>query len=371
MADLTGGSAGTGRVAKEEPDSAGRRLRVPSSLVVASEVTARTAVVAGGVAVVVWVFLALRLVTIPAFVALLATTMLHPAVDALRRRRWPDLAATWAVLLVAVGVIAGIVALLVPAFADQVDDLDEQLAGGIAEVEGWLETGPLGLDDVDLQRSLDRALGRAADSERVIEGVTLAGEVLAGILLALVMTFFFVKDGPRITAWLRSLLPAGRREDGASAGQAAWAALGAYVRGTAVVGVVNGVIIGIGLAIIGVPLAVPLGLITAVSAFFPLVGAVAAGAVAALVALFTGGITDALIVVGLVVIVQQVEGDVLSPLVMGRALRLHPLVILVALTVGAITAGLLGAFLAVPLTGMAVAAVGAFRSPNHSKESSS
>lgn len=349
----------------EAPSESGPR-RVPLALVTASELTWRSAVVAGGVVAVAWLFLSLRLVTIPAFVALLATTVLHPAVDALRRRRWPDLAATWAVLLVAVGLVAGTVALLVPALAAQADDLDEQLEGGIAEVERWLETGPLELADVDLQRSFDSALGRAADSERLIEGITLAGELIAGVLLALVMTFFFVKDGPRITGWVRSLLPSGRRDDAASVGRAAWDALGAYVRGTAIVGIVNGVIIGTGLAIIGVPLAVPLGLITAISAFFPLVGAVAAGAVAALVALFAGGVSEALIVVGLVVVVQQVEGDVLSPLVMGRALRLHPLVILVALTVGAISAGLLGAFLAVPLTGVAVAAVAATRNPEHS-----
>lgn len=346
-----------------EADRPGR-LRVPPGLVTASELTWRTAVVAAGAAVVAWLFLALRLVTIPAFVALLATTMLHPLVDALRRRRWPDLAATWTVLLGAAVLLAGIVALLVPAFADQAGDLEDNLDGGIAEIEDWLESGPLQLDDIDLQRSLDQALGRVAESDRLVEGVTLVGEVLAGVLLALVMTFFYVKDGPRITAWAQHLLPAERRATAGAAGRAGWAALSAYVRGTAVVGLVNGVIIGAGLAIIGVPLALPLGVITALSAFFPLVGAVVAGGVAALVALFSGGVTDALLVLGLVVIVQQVEGDVLSPLVMGRALRLHPLVILVAVTVGAVAAGLLGAFLAVPLTGVAVAAVTATRQPD-------
>lgn len=345
-----------------EADRPGR-LRVPPGLVTASELTWRTAVLAAGAAAVAWLFLALRLVTIPAFVALLATTMLHPLVDALRRRRWPDLAATWAVLLGTAVLLAGSVALLVPAFADQAGDLEDNLDGGIAEIEDWLESGPLQLDDIDLQRSLDQAVGRVAESDRLVEGVTLAGEVLAGALLALVMTFFFVKDGPRITASAQRLLPRERRATADAAAGAGWAALAAYVRGTAVVGVVNGVIIGVGLAIIGVPLALPLGVITAVSAFFPLVGAVVAGAVAALVALFSGGITDALLVLGLVVIVQQVEGDVLSPLVMGRALRLHPLVILVAVTVGAVAAGLLGAFLAVPLTGVAVAAVTATRQP--------
>lgn len=347
----------------------GQRLRVPPRLVVASELTWRAAVVAGGVATVAWLFLTLRLVTIPAFVALCAATVLHPAVDALRRRRWPDLVATWAVLVAAVGLVAVVVALLVPPFADQAQDLDDQLAGGIAEVERWLETGPLGLEDVDLQRSADSALEQAGGSERVIEGLTLAGELITGLLLAMVMTFFFVKDGPRITRWAHSSLPREHRDVAASAGRAAWDALAAYVRGTAIVGVVNGMIIGIGLAVIGVPLALPLGLITALSGFFPLVGAVVAGAVAALVALFAGGVTDALIVLGLVVIVQQVEGDVLSPLVMGRALRLHPLVILVALTVGAITAGLLGAFLAVPFTGVAAAVTAAVRKPSREPSS--
>lgn len=335
--------------------------RVPRDLVVASETTLRTAVLAGGVIAVAWVFLALRLVTIPAFVALLAATVLAPAVDALRRRNWPDLAATWVVLLAAGGLVAGVVTLLVPAFADEADSLEANLDGGIAEIDDWLRTGPLGLDDVDLQGSLDQALGRVADSDRVVEGVTIAGEVIAGALLALVMTFFFVKDGPRIVTWLLAAVPTQRRAAALAAAQAGWAALGAYTRGTAVVGATNGIIIGAGLSIIGVPLALPLGVITAASAFFPLVGAVVAGAVAALVALFSGGVTDALLVVGLVVVVQQVEGDVLSPLVMGRALRLHPLVILVALAVGGVAAGLVGAFLAVPVTGVTVAAVNAAR----------
>lgn len=335
--------------------------RVPAMLVGASELTWRAAVVVVGAVAVVWVFLELRLVTVPAFVALLVTTVLHPGVEALRRRGWPDLLATWTVLAAGVAIIAALALLLVPAIADQTDDLDEQLDGGVAEVEDWLQTGPFGLENVDLQRSLDRSLDQIAGSDRLVEGVTFAGEILAGALLAIVMTFFFTKDGPKITTWLTEQLPPARRSTAATAGQAAWAALGAYVRGTAVVGLVNGVIIGVGLAIIGVPLAIPLAAITAVSAFFPLIGAVVAGAIAALVALFAGGPTDALLVIGLVVIVQQIEGDVLSPIVMGRALRLHPLVVLVALTVGAITAGILGAFLVVPLVGMAAAAIGSTR----------
>lgn len=336
---------------------------VPPALVTSSEIVWRAAVVAAGTITVIWAVLELRLIIVPALVALLAATVLHPPVAALRRRGWRPLVATWMVLLVALTIVASGLALLVPGFLDQTDELGRQIDEGIAEIEGWLETGPLGVADPDLRSAVDVAVDRVLDSDpaALVDGVTLAAEVLAGALLAAVMVFFFVKDGPRIVDWATGHIPVSRRRQAAHAGAAAWAALGAYVRGTVVVGIVNGTVIGVGLAILGVPLALPLAIITAFSAFFPLVGAVVAGALASLVALVSGGLVDAGIVLALTVAVQQIEGDVLSPLVMGRALKLHPLVILVSLTVGAVTAGLLGAFLAVPLTGVAVAATGASR----------
>ncbi|MGK2930078.1 MAG: AI-2E family transporter [Acidimicrobiales bacterium] len=338
-------------------------LRVPGWMRTGSEIAVRTAVLAAGLLALAWLFLHLRVVTIPAFVALLGATVLMPPVAALRRRGWPPLLATWTVVLGAIIVVAGAIALLVPAFVDQIGELGDQLDEAIAEIEDWLVTGPVGIDDPDL-RSAFNTLGERvveADPAAVLDGATLAAEIIAGILLAVVMLFFFVKDGPLIVHWARGHLPADRREDAARAGRAAWNALGAYVRGTLVVGAVNGTVIGVGLAILGVPLALPLGIITALSAFFPLIGAVVAGTLAALIALVSGGVFTALIVVGLTVAVQQIEGDVVSPIVMGRALRLHPLVVLVALSIGAITAGLLGAFLAIPLTGVSVAVSGALR----------
>jgi predicted PurR-regulated permease PerM len=328
---------------------------VPVRLVTASEVAWRSAAVLAVLGGVVWSLYALRLVTVPVFIALLVTTVLRSPADALRRRGWRDLAATWAVLVGAGLLVAGTVAALAPAFVDELGDVGPQLDEGLGEVEIWLEEGPLGVEGVDLRGATEGLADRIGGSERVVEGVTFAGELLAGGLLALVMTFFFVKDGHRFVEWIGARAGAARRPVLDRAATAAWQALGAYVRGTAVVGVVNGTIIGIGLAIIGVPLALPLAVITAVSSFFPLVGAVAAGAVAALVALVSGGPVDALLVLGLVVVVQQVEGDVLSPIVVGRALRLHPLVVLVAVTAGAVIAGLLGAFLAVPLVGVIAA----------------
>lgn len=342
-----------------------RRPEVPAGLVVASELVVRLAIVAAGALAVAWVLLYLRVVTVPAFVALLAATVLQPPVRALTGRGWPPLAATWAVLVVAVAIVAAGIAALVPAFVEETDELGDRLGEAITEIEEWLETGPVGLEDADLRAAVDTAVDRVLESEpgTLVDGVTLAAEVIAGALLALVMVFFFVKDGPRLVDWIARQLPERRRQPARRAGGAAWGTLAAYVRGTLVIGLVNGTVIGIGLTVLGVPLALPLAIITALSAFFPLVGAVVAGALAALVALVSGGVVQALVVIGLTVAVQQVEGDVLAPVVMGKALKLHPLVVLVALTVGAITAGILGAFLAVPLTGVAVAAVGALRSP--------
>jgi predicted PurR-regulated permease PerM len=342
-----------------------RRATAPVGLVLGSEIVVRTAIIVAGVLAVLWVLLELRVVTVPLFVALLFTTVLQVPVRALRRRGWPPLLATWAVLLGSIAIVAGGIAALVPSFLDQTGELGERIDEGIAEIEQWLETGPLGIENPDLRAAVDTAVDRLLQAEpgALVDGVTIAAEVLAGALLALVMVFFFVKDGPRLTEWAGTQIPDSRREVARRSASAAWAALAAYVRGTLVVGIVNGAIIGIGLAVLGVPLALPLAIITALSAFFPLVGAVVAGTLAALVALVTGGVVQALIVVALTVAVQQIEGDVLSPIVMGKALKLHPLVILISLTVGAVTAGILGAFLAVPLTGVVVAAVAAARRP--------
>lgn len=333
-----------------------RAHAIPQWLVSASEITVRLAIVAAGGLAVGWLLLYLSVVTIPVFVALLITTVLVPAVSWLTARGWPSLAATWAVILVVIGVIAGVAALMAPAIADQFDDLGGEIDGGIAEIESWLSTGPLGIEDVDLRAATDSLVeqARSGGSGRLVEGATFLAEVIAGALLAMVLTFFFVKDGSQLVSSGLQVFPARRREGARRAVHAAWTTLGGYVRGTIVVGLVNAVVIGVGLAIIGVPLVLPLAVLTAISAFFPLVGAVVAGAVAALVALVSEGFGSALAVVGLVVIVQQIEGDVLSPLVLGKTLRLHPLVVLLALAIGTVVAGLVGAFIAVPLTAVAV-----------------
>lgn len=304
----------------------------------------------------------LRLVVLPVIAALLAATALHPLVVALRTRGTHRLLATWIVLLGAVAVVGGAAWLVVPQVVDEIGSLDLSVDEGLARVEGWLE--PLGVPEGALEDSTDRAsewLGEngAGLGGSIPGGVALAIEIVAGGLLALVLLFFFLKDGERIWAWIAGLFPARFRPDVDEAASRAWVTLGAYIRGTALVALVDAVLIAIVIAILGVPLLLPLALLTFVGAFFPLVGAVLAGSVAALVALVSEGPVDALILVGAIIVIQQLEGDLLQPLILGRAVRLHPVAILLSLTAGVAVAGVVGAFLAVPIAAV-TASVGGY-----------
>lgn len=322
--------------------------------------TWKAVVVAGGVAVAVVALAQLRIVVLPMIVALLLSTVLVPPVAWVQHLGVPRLLATWLVLLASLGTFVGVVVLAAPSVAQEFKDLGPTLAEGIDQVETWLVEGPLELSRNQIDRYSDQALEQLRSSggsiaSGVLAGAILAGEVLAGLLLVVVLVFFFVKDGAKMCAFALSQVREEHRDLVCALSRRVWRVVGGYVRGTALVAVVDAVIIGIGLLVIGVPLVLPLVMLTFFGAFFPLVGAVVAGTVAALVALVSGGPGDALLVLGVVVLVQQIEGDVLAPLVLGRAVRLHPVVIIVALTGGAVIGGLIGAFLAVPTAAVAVA----------------
>lgn len=301
----------------------------------------------------------LRLVVLPAVLASWLATVLVPPARWLRARGLPPLVTTWAVLLAALAVLAGIAALLATQVVGQFDQLAADVGVGVDDVRAWLVEGPLGPSDDQVGRYFDRAgeqLREAVPSlaPGLLGGAVLLLEVLAGLLLAAVLVFFFVQDGERMAAWAASRLPQRRREVVSASARRGWDALGAYVRGEVVVALVDAVGIGVGLALIGVPLVLPLAALTFFLGSIPLAGATVAGAVAVLVALASGGLGDALWATAVVVAVQQLEGDLVSPLVLGRAVRLHPVVILLALTAGTVVAGLIGAFLAVPATAVAV-----------------
>jgi putative heme transporter len=317
----------------------------------------RLLVVAAVVAVVAAVLVYLRLVVLPVIVALFLTTLLAPPVRWLRQRGWPPLAATWTVIAGAVVLIAGLGALLAPYIGPQFGDLGRQAGKGLDDVQRWLREGPLHLSETQLSDLLSRArrevqANSAGLTRGVLSGATVALEVVTGALLSIVLTFFFVKDGERIGNWIARQFGA-RGEELRAVGRRAFDTLGAYLRGVTIVGLVDGVLIGIGLAVVGVPLAVPLAFLVFLGAFFPIVGAFVSGVFAALVALVSKGPAAALVIVAITVAVQQLEGHVLAPVVLGRAVKLHPVVILLALTGGGVVGGITGAALAVPAVAVA------------------
>ncbi|HEV8425914.1 MAG TPA: AI-2E family transporter [Actinomycetes bacterium] len=311
-----------------------------------------------------YLLILLKVIVVPVIVALFLATLLVPVVNWLQARGWSHLPSVLAVFLGAVLLLAAIVAGFIPLIGNELDTLRQRADEGVREVQAFIASRPFGLSEDDLNRYLEQARERLTESSGgltrgAVQGATLIGELLTGLILTLFLTFFFVKDSERFTRWILDF--AGERRSGPlrEIGRRSATAVSGYLRGQASVGLVDAIFIGIGLAVVGVPLVVPLAFLTFVAAFLPLVGAFVAGALAALVALVTKGFTAALIVVGITVLVQQVEGHVLAPLLLGRAVSLHPVVIILALAAGAILGGIVGAFLAVPIAAV-VTAVGTY-----------
>lgn len=310
-----------------------------------------------------WLLGELRVVVVPVLASLLVATLLLPPADFLRRHRWPSAIATGAVMVAAAAIVGGVIALIAPAFVDQFGELESSVDEAVEEVVRWLVQGPFDLErkqiDEGVQNALDSLRSNAGGiGEGVLTGASILAEVVAGLLLMVVLVFFFVHDGRRMWEFGLSLVPRERRELVDGAGREVWEATAGYMRGVALIAVVDAVLIGIALALIGVPLVVPLMVLVFFGAFIPLVGAVASGAIAALVALISNGVVDAALVLAAIVAIQQIEGDLLYPNVVGRMIRLHPVAILLILTAGTVVAGIIGALLSIPV---AAAAWTAFR----------
>jgi putative heme transporter len=343
------------------------RLKPPTPLVDRlAWLSGRVVLIAIALLGVVWLLAKLRVVLLPVVAALFLATALVPVARWLRRHGWPPLAAAWGAFGGFLVVIAAIVALLVPAFIDEFRHLGPTIERGVDDIEDWLVDGPVGLERADVARYREQAADQLGDSLRSSAGGVVAGavvllEVLAGTILALVITFFLVKDGEIFQRWALRHVPERHHLLVRDAGRAAWTTLGRYLRASATLGVVEAVVIGSTLALVGAGLAIPVAIITFFAAFFPLVGAVTAGVIASLVALVSGGVSDALIVGAVCLVVQQLDNDFLAPFIYGKAVQLHPLVILLSLAAGGALAGLAGAFLAVPLTAMGVAISGVVR----------
>jgi predicted PurR-regulated permease PerM len=347
-----------------EPTEERARPEVPPALARLAAWSWRLLVVLAAAGLLLFLLITLKVIVVPVIVALFLATLLVPLVHWLEARGWKHLPAVLAVFVGAVLLLAGIIAGFVPLIGNELDTLRQRADEGVAEVQRFIASRPFGLSEEDLNRYLEQARQRFTENSSgltrgAVHGVTLIGEVITGLILTLFLTFFFVKDSERFTRWILDF--AGRHREGhlREVGVRAATAVSGYLRGQASVGLVDAVFIGIGLAIVGVPLVIPLAFLTFVAAFLPLVGAFVAGALAALVALVTKGLTAALIVVGITVLVQQLEGHLLAPLLLGRAVSLHPVVIILALAAGSILGGIIGAFLAVPIAAV-VTAVGTY-----------
>ena len=308
------------------------------------------------VAVGVLVITQLSLVFIPVTIALILASAIHPLVAFMRRRGVPSILATWIALIGILAILGGVVWVIVLTVRSQWDDLVESATDGIAQVTAWLDTLPFDIAAIDLDdlwASAGEFLTSASFGRGALAGVSATASFFTGLALMIVVLFFFLKDGPRIWEFLLRPFTGASYERARRIGDKTVDVFGGYIRGTSIVAAADAVGIGVGLAILQIPLALPLAVIVFLTAFIPLVGATAAGILAALVALVTHGPLAALIVVGIVVLVNQLEGNFLQPVVMARSLKLHALVILLALTTGTILGGIVGAVLSVPIAAVA------------------
>ncbi|MEU3354252.1 AI-2E family transporter [Streptomyces sp. NPDC037389] len=339
---------------------------VPWGVRVAAEVGWRLLVLAGTLWVLMRVISAVRLVVLAFVAGLLITALLQPIVVLLKRRGVPRGLAT-ALTFLSGFVIMGLVGwFVVWQVTENLDDLSKQVQHGITELKRWLLNSPFHVTQSQINNIADKlseAIGTSTKdiTSAGIEGVQVIIEVLTGILLAMFSTLFLLYDGPRIWQWLLKLVPEAAREGVAGAGPRAWATLTAYVRGTVIVALIDAIFIGTGLYFLKVPMYVPLAVFIFLFAFIPLVGAVVSGALAVVVALVTRDVFTAAMVLVVVLAVQQIEGHVLQPFILGRAVRVHPLAVVLAVAAGSMTAGIGGAVVAVPLVAVTNTVVGYLR----------
>ena len=334
--------------------------RVPSWLATTTAWTWRTLILIVGFAALLTVLVRLYLVTLPVVVALILATLCVPPARWLEGRGFPRAAAAGIVVVGGLVAFAGLIAALTPAFIEQVQELRPTVAAAIDQVFAFLDT-QFGWDREEIVDVINQGMASLAQqggqvAGQILSGAAIAIQILASLVLAIVLLFFFVKDGEQIVAWFIARAPDRHTATMRAVSRRSWDALAGFVRGTALVALIDALGIGIGLWIVGVPLVLPLTVLVFFGSFIPVLGAFLTGLLAVLVALAATNLTTTLIVLAIVIGVQQFEGNVLQPVIMRRAVALHPVVILGALTAGATLIGVIGAFLAVPVAAVLSAA---------------
>ena len=330
---------------------------VPAGVRIASEWAWRLGVIAVALYVLTRVFAEFAGILVPILIAVMLASLLHPITDGMARRIPRGLAALATVL--------GTLLLLVALFglvgqqsAAGFPELRTQAIDGFGQIRTWLADGPLNVQTEDISRYVDQAdqavsENRGALTAGALGAASTLSHLAEGFFIALFAVFFFLSSGHRIWAWLLRILPGAAQRPLDDAARSGFVTLSHYVRATVIVAAVDGIGIGIGAAVLSVPLALPLGVLVFLGAFIPLVGAILTGAVAILVALVAQGPVTALLMVGVVVLVQQIETHVLQPFLLGRSVDVHPLAVILAIATGVALAGILGALFAVPVVAVA------------------
>jgi predicted PurR-regulated permease PerM len=346
-------AAGDDNEPADWPDPPGGDPWVPGWLHRAAGWSWRLLVLAAVIYLGLRVVSALRLVVLPCVAALLLTALLQPLASRLRRAGLPALAATWGTLLAAAAVLAGAGMLAYTQTTADYPKLVTDVGSTSDQLEHWLAGPPFHLHQAGLQQLSNRLLTYLKEHQSAVAGTVVSGgkvllEILAGVVLCLFVTFFLLKDGDRIWAWLTSFFRSEPRRRVRGAGNAAWQVLTGYVRGTVAVAAIHAVVIGTTLWIMKVPLLAPLVILVFLAAFVPLIGILVAGTLAVLVTLGTRGWLAAVVLVAIFILENQLEGHLLQPLMVGKILRLHPLAVILVLAVGGLVGGIAGAVVAVP-----------------------
>lgn len=337
---------------------------VPRSLRIAAAWSWRLIVISAVAYGLLWITDRYIILVAPLMIGLLLAGLLAPALRWVLKLKLNRSLATTLVLVGGLAVVGGTLTLVVNQVIAGLDDMRRSAEQGLVDIQEWLQDGPLNMSQADLDEVVRQAGTWVEENTQELTQAGLAAvtgtvQFLTGFVLALTATFFFLRDGRRIWTFLVSLLPARARAPMAYAGDGAWRSLTGYVRATVLVAFIDAVGIGIGLWLLRVPLALPLAALVFLGAFVPIVGAFVSGTVAVLVALVDapvqgslldgGGVIKALMVLGLIILVQQIEGNILQPVIMSRAVKIHPLAVIIAVTAGILLAGIIGALVAVPV----------------------
>lgn len=331
---------------------------VPYGMRVAAAWSWRLLLVGGVLAVVVFLIIQLRFVVIPVLVAVLLSALLVPFAEFLQRHRWPKWLAVTVAMLATLAAVAGLLTLGISQIVRGSGDLARQSVIAWEDFREWLLEGPLHITTAQFDAWVEEIVAALQDNSSVLVSGALSvgstlGHFLAGLLLVLFATLFILIDGKFIWNWIVGIFPRRARAAIDGSGRAGWATLQNFVKVQILVATIDAIGIGLGALLLGVPLAIPIAILVFLGSFIPIVGAVFTGALAVFVALVYNGWGIALAMLGVVLLVQQVEGHILQPLIMGTAVKVHPLGVVIAVTTGSLLAGIPGALFAVPVAAVA------------------